>query len=994
MSLNAAISQEYLVQTEALLSLLEQYMTRWSSASTLEERLLIEADAVSTFERLIELQLYVDSVGVGQHPDMNDLGRVYSDWEFLLRLNSAKIQKLSETFLKRFNSQQMALMELTSIMKRIRQKRAALSLWTRDKAKYVLAEHFLNYDAIDTRFTSVKEADVDPNQGVLTLPIRNKNLLTPKTARIGSGSNGQPGNSDEDVQVNNANPVFAINQEEANWFEYERLDVGPVELDYVVEFTQPQIINQVVIEPVNLGLSLPFEVVDITFSTSGTEETSIHDLVTSEFDADFFTVKSVGNDTSWVLSHLPVQASVVTFKFKQRQSYPITVASTDDRTVQRSRFAIALKDIALYKVEYDSTGGINSKALDLPGGLYVALPFADIWPQNSSFFTEHLEVSLDGGATWTSTNIPLTPGDDPLTVLMQGTETSFLWRVTLERNDEAFTSLTSFIEEPDPLLERNSLQRGVSRFQSPTDIPLSETPLDGRVFVMQPKLARRGDRYKGISIGTGGGQNTSFELPFSLVKQGLKPDELRVFVARREYSRVEDNTVIGAYEWAYSDDFREILFGSALPNGSDIRIVFSEEKLVLEERSDGYYHQMKLLFDPDKENIDLKYLPRNSIRETIILPRDQTTIPLGTNNLISDSFVLSSTDGVTYTEVTSRADVLDAQDTDYYVDYINGVLYLASELGSDIVKATYLHQTEQDINSDSYSIVMDGNRPWGIRINKNSLIAQQKSETVSSTPGQVISILDGTYTARTDAFANVSNAKMLTYDCVVKGSLSVTDNLLNTSTPPEEVEFMDGHSEFLGLIPMNSEETVEIDADSDFVQFSLSARSLWYEPLGVVFTDGTVFANEVSSESAAKSGSVGDYYVSPEGEITVNVGSNGTLSSGIQINYYYRDPSFDPVNKYSVDYENGIVYTYTDMNNEAVIDYKASCYKAAYDIAREVDTYQYDSSANVVSIRTEGLNEVNNLVKLIWTKAPTTSDLVALKEYFTPLINVLAFRFN
>ena len=70
MSLNAAIAQEYLVETQALLSLLEQYMVRWQGAATLEQKLLIEADAIGTFDRLMKLQLYVDDVEAGDHPDL------------------------------------------------------------------------------------------------------------------------------------------------------------------------------------------------------------------------------------------------------------------------------------------------------------------------------------------------------------------------------------------------------------------------------------------------------------------------------------------------------------------------------------------------------------------------------------------------------------------------------------------------------------------------------------------------------------------------------------------------------------------------------------------------------------------------------------------------------------------------------------------------------------------------------------------------------------
>ena len=104
MSLNSAIGQTYLAETQALLSLLERYIPRWQAASTLEERLIIEADAVATFERLANLDLYLDFVTPGSHPDMNDIGRVYADYDFMLRLNAAKMSTLSSQFLKRFNS--------------------------------------------------------------------------------------------------------------------------------------------------------------------------------------------------------------------------------------------------------------------------------------------------------------------------------------------------------------------------------------------------------------------------------------------------------------------------------------------------------------------------------------------------------------------------------------------------------------------------------------------------------------------------------------------------------------------------------------------------------------------------------------------------------------------------------------------------------------------------------------------------------------------------
>ena len=591
--------------------------------------------------------------------------------------------------------------------------------------------------------------------------------------------------------------------------------------------------------------------------------------------------------------------------------------------------------------------------------------------------------------------LPLSTVDEPSNIVMNGSEETIVWRLSLEREDAAFANLTSFTESVDPLLVTKSLLRSVNKNQSPITIPLDEVPLDGRVFAIQPRVARRGDRYRGIYVGKGGGQNVSFELPFSLKRSALEIDDLAVFVARREYNRALDNSIIAANEWALSDDFREILFGSALPDGSEVRIVFSEELLSLAQRSDGYYHKMDLLFDPDKENIEVKYLPRDASRVIVLLPRNKLVVPFEHKYLLSDDFTLTSTSGTVYTEVLTKADVLAGNAAEYYVDYVNGVLYLAQELGSEIVRATYVHQTEITLAKERFDIVIENNIPTGIRIQKEGFEAQEKTETVGSSTSPHISIRTGLYGARDDAFTGAADAKTLTYDCVIEGTLSVSDDLLNTTTPPEVVAFVDGYSEFLGLIPMNNERTVAIEAGvNTWVRFSLSARSLWHQDMDVLFSNSTVFNTYRSFPANVKTGSVGDYSVAVDGTVVVNVGVGGTLQSGISISYFYRNVSFDPINKYSVDYKNGILYTYTDMNNDAIIRYRAGCYKVAYDIAREIDTYAYDPNANSVIVRTEGLFSINNLVKVMWTKAPVTSELIQLKNFFSPLVNVLAFRMN
>jgi Zn-dependent M32 family carboxypeptidase len=77
-----------------------------------------------------------------------------------------------------------------------------------------------------------------------------------------------------------------------------------------------------------------------------------------------------------------------------------------------------------------------------------------------------------------------------------------------------------------------------------------------------------------------------------------------------------------------------------------------------------------------------------------------------------------------------------------------------------------------------------------------------------------------------------------------------------------------------------------------------------------------------------------------------------------------------------------------------VITYKSAVYKVGYNIADHIEAAFYDEGSNSVTVRTENLKPVNNLVKLIWTKAKDKQDFAALKDYFSPIVSLLGFRFN
>lgn len=994
MSVNSTIDQSYLAEVEALKQLLGDFLFRRSGAPTQERKVLIEAEAVVLFERMLDLDYKLQKLRAGDYPEYDDFEDFYSTYLHLVNINLSKLRQLTELFVQHFNSQQYALTDLLGKLKRIRQKRAALALWNNEDAKFVLSEQFLNLDALDNRYVAGDTCFVDTTEGVLTLPARDRSAIPIENVRVGSGSNGQPGNSDIDVTTNNIDPSYATNGDPNNWFEYERLDSGPLELSLILELGKTEVVNNLTLTPLNIGQAYSYVVEDVIFSTTGATST-LQDVL-GEPEEDRLTIKSVGNDTEWSLTFLPVQAKTITIKLKQVHSHQVAVANNNSRSTNRTRYAIGISKLSANRIRYGGAGGINSTELNIRQGLYIAIPAVSVWPPAPELFDALVELSFDGGESWVSAdNVDDGVGDS---VLMEGTETTVLWRLALSRDDQALDNATSFIPVESGVREVDFFMKPVSRFKSPTTFSLPEKPARGDLFVLQPRVARRGNRFRRILIGTGTGTTSRFELPFSPVHDGLDPSTMNVYVNGLEYTYQEDDAALASEEWAFSDDFTEIYFTDDLADGSKVSMVFDEERMLFEERADGFYHQMELLFDPDEDNINIQYHPRKSARKTLLLPRDKKVLNLGVKNIEDDGFILTSKNGTTYTAVTTRADLLATPDS-YMLDGINGVLWLGAELDSDSVRATFAHQNGIALSSDKFDVVYGEKsvRPWGIRIASDAFQAKEATDTVGNALGKRMNPLSGRFEARTAKISSAADAMTLTYDYVVKGSLRVSNDMFDQTyvvDDPEEVDYVDGKTEFLGLITMDQEVTVSTagDPSTGLVSFKLAAGGLWYKGFAVLFGDTGVFGTDVGTSSTPAV--AGEYNIADDGTVSVYVGTSSSLAADIGIYYYYEDPEFEAQNKYSVDYREGVIYGGTNLQAGATVSYKASSHKIAYNVASEVDRYKYDKASNSVQIRTEGLSKINSLVKVIWAKQTDRASLRTLRDYFSPILSLFALRFT
>lgn len=1043
MALNTISDRSHVMDIQALVSMLEQFLVGWRNTRTVEDKLIIESRTIEFFERILANELIFPSVSSLENPHLGSYAKQRLDVKYKTNMHLARINKLVELYISNYNNKVKTLMELSGALKRVRQKKAALDLWDREKAKWVIAEKFLNLDNISVDNSVSRTMNVDTSQGVLTLPIESTSRLLLSNVRIVSG-NGFIGNSDTDVTTHNIRPQYMFDGNPDTWFEYERLDSGPCKLTISLDYSTPEIVNYLAIRAVNIGAQSNFQIEDVLFTISGYETVSIKDLVSPSLtDSDFY-VKTIGSDIYWSMSFLPVTCSNIIVKLKQKNYYRIETVSNDGRTASRKRYGIAIKSIVAARHKYSESGGISSKGFGLPEGLYAAESSSRVFPKINNLYSAKLDLSVDNGETWNLDVFGFENSPTPNTVTMDGLGTEGFWRLLVQRNEEAFKDIASYTDQEVPTILKVASTL-VSPAISPARIALEDKPYNKQVSAYQPRILRctDDDREK-VQIfispsGTEPGSSFIVPLPIELDEEGydLDPDDLVIYGGNKElhshgdgagtnygYVQVVEGTSTNDRLWAISPNWNKIAVQMLRP-GVPVYWRMPAEQVEIEQRSDGYYVALKNKFDPDKKRIKIKGLSPYSATTSETIGPSRYKFKLAYGSIIEDSFKIVSDSPLTFNSLASRQEVLDARSAggggtnvvQYYLDATNGKLYLDRKIGEvygepALVKVVYDHIEPKELEDEDYKIwVEDGIDLKGVIIAPDKLEAKDCSFEITASPTypNIININTGGRRSITPIFTS-GKAVDLPYDYIVRNSISVDATLFSRGSDfpaPTQVEYIDGATEFLGLINMDQESTVETNANAlGIVEFKLAAGSAWYQGLGVEFSDTDVFKVNQPTKSAISA--VGDYYIGSDGVVTVKVGSDAesSLVAGIKYLYSYVDPTFDSENLYSVDYKSGILYgsekiqrgSFTVGSEEysaPVVRFKVARYKAEYDIVRDIDSFSYNPSSNIVAINTENiLKRINKRVKVFYAVPDDFVPLRDMKDFFSPLFYNISFRFQ
>lgn len=921
-----------------------------TQAITHEEKLSIEANLLSWLEKVYNLEFELHTLKSCSYASLQELTSTYKDFSILLESAISKLRTLIDlveleyaTFLKDVSS-------LDSKFRRAKQKQATLQLWN-NTALYTLVEYFSTLDNIlDTTFQH------HLTEGILTLPIRADKTIPITNLQISEGSNGQAGNSDLAVTTNNLSITNLLAQDTNLWFEYEKLSSGPLLLNIKCSFQSRVIINQIVIEAITSTFS--GQVVDITFIGSATRH--LYDVRG--------TTEAIDLLPKTTITFLPVEIDHLIIQLRQDFASSIETAFGSEK-----RYALHLQSISTHLLSFKNEANLTSSSLTIDKTVYAGLPAINIFPPNDKLFSLEATISTDNETTWHTNLYPFT------TFLMDTQNISY--KLSLSKDLTGLRNQTSYLDV-DQYRALKSMRIPASTAISPIQWKPTESAYQDKIIAVQSKLMARG--FKNHKLLLAYGTNTTQQVSIPILLDTLDIERLHIYVNGLEYTYQSDKDALVANEWSISDDLTELLLHEDTPSQSQIEAVLDPEVLYLEQTEDSYIATLQYPFDPD--SVELYTLPGGSQRHSTVLPRDKTIINLPHKYLYNVEIIA---DSGTYTSVATRALALSTPNS-YYIDLVNGLVWLNAATDANTLRIAYEHKTPVRL-STTYDVLYTTDLiPYGFKIPLSMLQVDSYTDEIGISQASIIQPATGIYGIRPTPISVSLKAQTLTYPNIIKGSLTVSNDLLDTVTP-EEVSYVDGVSEFMGLINITDEVTQELPEQSSGVTtFTLAAGSLWYEEFGVNFNGSLYFTTQVGSALAVNSS--GEYHISDLGLVTVYVGSGGTLPANIALNYYYRNSEFDPTNKYSVDYRNGILYSFSNLNTGATITYKVTNFVVAYEMIKTSIKQNYQNG--ILSIYTDQLHPINKHLKMLWMDGENSTNLENLADYFSPLINTFEIGFN
>lgn len=966
-----------------------------------EKQIVKESNIIQYIENVLDME--IEELTEFEQLRLKDIVMTENIIKDNVSINTVQINFINAKFAKYNNETKLLLNGILGKIKRIKQKEAALNLWDDVFVKYAIAEKFNNFDQIDFSLVSGNKLNVEVDQGVMTLPIVKQDKVNIKSVKILSG-NGNAGNSDIEVDYSSSSLNNLIDGKLNSWFEYEKLDSGPVQLKLFVELEREDIVNCIELFPYFIDGS--FEIEDIEFSGNSRDYQSVKNLTLVENDS-FYIPKEVSGGSKWNINFLPIKCKSVVFTFRSNFTNYI-LSSGPNGINQRKRFFIGIKELVFKKITYANSGSINSTNLKLIDTVYTGDLSIKSIPENDSLYNVKIDTSTDGGRKW---------NENKKTFIVED-EKDFVYKVFLERNENSFSNSISYlkkVEEAKLLIKKKMCSKKIS----PNILNINEKILEEDIFVFQPtglKLSsnvmnaltihsfrrQRFDKYN-LNKFT---DTFKVNFPINLIDYNLFPEDIEIFVNDTLFRETNEKEDLNEDENTFylDENLNSIhLSKDRVERNSKIKLMLKPEELSFFKRENRLYARFKNFFNPSKESLMIESL--NSVKRKFVenIRRSKRIIRLNKKGIDPDSIkFISSNSSNVFTQVNKKSNVkIDQNHIYYHFNEEKSILYLPEMNFEQTIKVEYECNPIKILDNSEYEIWMEDGEVKGIYITDENFISEEVEENLELqlSPIRLFSLKNRKFIERSDRFSSNRKAFTLSHKNIVGGSVKLSPTIFgkneNFELSPVEVLFIDGETEFLNLKKIENEKTNSIYSGSTgLISFTLSAGELYYQKIDPVFSGNEFLVKKNSVTSLVNTG---DYYINPLGVVTLKLDPDTYSTADINIEYYYAENKKGLVYSYSVDYTDGILYLSepisTDNPNRKV-KYKTANYSASYEIVDKINVFDYNKKTKKISVEAESLNDFSNTLSVAYLVKDTEISLEELKDYFTPFIDRIDFRFN
>ena len=868
-----------------------------------------------------------------------------------------KINSLNKFLLDKFNSYSSEIDNKKLLVEgKLKELRSKLSLLRSkdEKTKFLVKEEFFNLFNLNTTRNIFSNLSADTEANVLTLPVSYTSKAEVGRIFISSNSNCIPGN-----YLNGKNKYIysIIDESEETVFEAFKEGEGPLVLDISLTFKKEEIINEICLSQLATRGSSNMSIDDIIYSDANSRSLSIKQLV--DLNHQNLDLINSTDKQKLKIKHLPAKAVQAKIVLKVKE-----YSFIENNKV----FFLGLKQIEFVRNTYNLTGEIISNTFNVPGNLFEISYKDYCYPKKKLTFDAEMFVSIDNGGSFTDIS--------KTNLITNGNEKQIVYKYAMKKNLAAINRINEIFDD-NYFLDIEAKTSVIDKNTSPFNYELPfEKILRDSFKVVQSKVLSRGDALsRRTKLGTIRNAGVT-EFPLEINLNQFDIEEIKVFANRKECNLQvnEADLESASLNWYLSNNGKTIkVYVEGNQPLLEVSVLIKPLLPKIEKKREGYYIRINEQFDYDKNAINIKLASNLSDTKEKTLPPGREKVFLPDSHIDRNSVSIEHYNGTQWESIDVNAIYGES------LNVLDGIIKIPATYLDLKKRISYKHYNVRDLQQNDFEIWIKDEKVNGLFLYPENISFETREDILGGDYTQNYYLFDGTYSDR-GVTINDDNSFLLSSKNIIQGSLSVSDSLFDGAA--REINYIDGFSEFLNLQKMQKDYCPNIEKDAEgFVTFSLQELPYlnleFSKDLQVFDSEGNEFSTEIQFNNQNQR------------IVSIKLKDTDTTSKNYFVSYYYQSDEKNDLT-YSVDYENGILFTSEPVNYqmepEIKISYSIGRVGVEYYLYNEIKNFEVDFENQQVKVFNEEFFEVNRNIKFLAFKNKDIYNFEGLENYFSPII--------